>query len=262
MQRWIATTVSAILIIATTVNAAELSGSFVDDDGDVHEENIEAIAAIGVTRGCNPPANHHFCPDDSVTRGQMAAFLVRALGLPAASEDWFIDDQGSVFEADINALFEAGITRGCNPPDNDRYCPDEPVTRDQMAAFLQRAFGYAPPGSDSFVDDDGSLFEAQIEALAAAGVTRGCNPPDNDRYCPGEPVTRSQMASFLARALELDPIVPGVPEDPGDSVNCTTFETWREAQEWFDLYAPHYGDVAHLDGNGDGVACESLPGAP
>src|SRR5690606_39909954 len=132
--RWIATTVSAILILATTANAAALPGSFVHDDGDVHEENIEAIAAIGVTRGCNSSANHHFCPDDSVTRGQMAAFQVRALGLPAASEDWFIDDQGSVFEADINAVFEAGITRGCDPQANNRYCPHQSSTRHQVTA--------------------------------------------------------------------------------------------------------------------------------
>ncbi|MDH4307732.1 MAG: S-layer homology domain-containing protein [Acidimicrobiia bacterium] len=40
-----------------------------------------------------------------------------------------------------------------------------------------------------------------MAALAAAGVTRGCNPPVNDRFCPAEPVTRGQMAAFLHRAL-------------------------------------------------------------
>jgi hypothetical protein len=44
-----------------------------------------------------------------------------------------------VFAADIAALAQAGITRGCNPPTNDRYCPDDNVTRGQMAAFLTRA---------------------------------------------------------------------------------------------------------------------------
>ncbi|MFP3915514.1 MAG: S-layer homology domain-containing protein, partial [Actinomycetota bacterium] len=83
-----------------------------------------------------------FCPDDPVTRGQMAAFLVRALGYSAAGAgNLFGDDNGSVFEADIDRLATAGVTRGCNPPQNDRFCPDDPVTRGQMAAFLNRAMG-------------------------------------------------------------------------------------------------------------------------
>src|SRR5690554_4921780 len=68
----------------------------------------------------------------------MAAVLVRAFDLPAASEDPFVDTQESVFVDDIARLAAAGVTRGCNPPANDRYCPDDPVTRGQMAAFLHR----------------------------------------------------------------------------------------------------------------------------
>ena len=50
-----------------------------------------------------------------------------------------------------------------------------------------------------------------------------------------------------------------VPPDPGDSKNCSDFSTQGQAQEWFDTYFPHYGDVARLDRDGDGVVCESLP---
>jgi len=60
-------------------------GSFVDDDGNIHEGNIEAIAAEGITKGCNPLTNDRYCPDSSVTREQMAAFLVRALELRLSS---------------------------------------------------------------------------------------------------------------------------------------------------------------------------------
>jgi hypothetical protein len=52
--------------------------------------------------------------------------------------DAFGDDDGSIHEADIQALAATGITRGCAP---DLYCPDQSVTRAQMAAFLHRAFG-------------------------------------------------------------------------------------------------------------------------
>jgi hypothetical protein len=54
---------------------------FTDDNDSIFETDIEKLAAAGITAGCNPPANNHFCPDGRVTRGQMAAFLVRALGL-------------------------------------------------------------------------------------------------------------------------------------------------------------------------------------
>ncbi len=127
---------------STTTTAPSDSGTFVDDDGSVFEEDIEWLAASGVTRGCNPPVNDRFCPDDPVTRGQMAAFLTRALGYSdAGGGDLFVDDDDSVFEEDIDRLGTAGVTRGCNPPVNDRFCPDDPVTRGQMAAFLRRALG-------------------------------------------------------------------------------------------------------------------------
>src|SRR5690606_33562203 len=134
------------------------------------------------------------------------------LSLPASGVDHFVDDDASVFEGDIGALAEAGIARGCA---DDRFCPDEPVLRSQMAAFLTRAFEYPASAHDPFVDDDGSVFEDDIGALAAAGITSGCA---RDRFCPSRPVTRAEMASLLARALELP-----VPEVPGRPVVSLAF---------------------------------------
>ncbi len=126
--------------LSAGANAAELppGGTFLDDDFSAHEPAIEAIAAAGITKGCNPPLNNLFCPKDPVTRGQMAAFLVRALDLPPAASSPFLDSSG-VFQDAIDRLAAFGITKGCNPPANDRFCPDEAVTRGQMAAFLARA---------------------------------------------------------------------------------------------------------------------------
>ena len=172
----------------------------VEAHGFAHD--IAWLASTGITKGCNPPRNSRFCPDTFVTRGQMAAFLVRSLGLTERFDNPFIDDDDSVFEADIEKLAAAGITKGCNPPVNDRFCPDGTVTREQMAAFLVRALEYTDDGGgDLFVDDDDSIFEADIDRLGTAGVTRGCNPPTNDRFCPKGNVTRGQMAAFLHRAL-------------------------------------------------------------
>ena len=75
----------------------------------------------------------------------MATFLVNGYGWTQGSgDDLFVDDDTSVHETDIDVLGTAGVTLGCNPPINDRYCPDDPVTRGEMAAFLHRAA--ATPG--------------------------------------------------------------------------------------------------------------------
>ena len=185
-----------------TCDKGEPKDWFIDDNDSVFESDINWMAEEGITRGCNPPVNDRYCPDARVTRGQMAAFLVRALGLTERLDNPFTDDDGSIFEGDIERLAAAGITRGCNPPANTRFCPDANVTREQMAAFLVRALGYTDNGGgDLFTDDDGSVFEGDIDRLGTAGVTRGCNPPANTRFCPGSNVTRGQMAAFLHRAL-------------------------------------------------------------
>jgi len=182
-------------------------GIFRDDDGNIHEQSIEVIAAAGITRGCNPPYNDDYCPLRSVSRGEMAALLVRALGLTDdGGRDWFVDDDESIFEGDINRLAAAGITKGCDPPVNNNFCPDASITRGEMAAFLVRAFGLTDDGGrDWFVDDDESVFEGDINRLAAAGITKGCNPPVNDRFCLDRTLPRDETASFLFRSLPLLP---------------------------------------------------------
>lgn len=175
-------------------------GRFADDDTSVFQSDIDWIAGVGITRGCNPPFEDHFCPESQITRGQMAAFLVRALDLePGASV--FADTSESEFEAEIGALAAAGITRGCDPPANTRFCPNDRVTRGQMAAFLNRALDLVAADA-SFSDTVGSVFASDIAALAAADITRGCDPPANTRFCPNDRVNRGQMAAFLHRALD------------------------------------------------------------
>ncbi len=106
---------------------------FDDDDGNIHEGAINRLAAAGITGGCDV---REYCPKASVKRDQMASFLVRAFKLPLTATDFFGDDEGNLHENQINALANSGITGGCGP---GRYCPTNPVTRGQMAAFLHRA---------------------------------------------------------------------------------------------------------------------------
>jgi len=228
LSRW---TLSFLLLAAALVAlpattpgaiADELppGGTFVDDNDSIHEGSIEAIAAIGVTLGCNPPVNDRYCPDQAVTRGEMATFLTRALNLGEASVEPFSDITGSVHAPAINAIAAAGITRGCNPPANTEFCPDRIVTRQEMASMLRRAFDMPSVSAGPFTDLGSSVHAGDINALAASGITLGCNPPDNTDFCPTDPVTREQMATLLARSLDLDPIEP--PDAPFHLISSFT----------------------------------------
>jgi hypothetical protein len=176
-------------------------GYFRDDETSVHEDDIDKLFEAGITKGCNPPLNDEYCPQREITRGEMAAFLRRNLELPDVENDYFADDDASIFNADINSLAEAGIAFGCSETE---YCPDVPLLRDELAELFVRAYGYDnPDGVDFFTDDNGNRYEASINALANHGITKGCNPPDNDNYCPERSLTRAEMASFFVRALGL-----------------------------------------------------------
>ena len=171
---------------------------FSDDDGNVHEAAIEAIATAGITWGCRLRL---YCPAEEVTRGQFASLLARAFPdlVPGDAVDYFSDDDGSVHETAINALTAAGITTGCGP---GSFCPAEEVTRGQFASLLARALpGLGPDDEDHFSDDDNSVHETAINALTAAGITTGCGPGS---FCPADPIRRDQMATMLTRALRLE----------------------------------------------------------
>jgi len=100
----------------------------------------------------------------------------------------------------IEALARAGITAGCG---GNNYCPLDPVTRAQMAVFLERGMrgsGYSPPSAtgNTFLDVGAGDFAASfIEQLFLDGITSGCG---NNNYCANATVTRDQMAVFLLRA--------------------------------------------------------------
>jgi hypothetical protein len=202
--------VAAWLFAAAAQASAALppGGTFMDDNGSPFEGAIEAVAAAGITKGCDPGTNVLFCPRTTVTRAQMAAFLVRALGLTRTGGSDFVDVSGT-FAVDVDKLATAGITTGCNPPANDRFCPTGPVTRGQMAAFLVRGLKLTKTSGISFSDvPPGHPFRLEIDKLATAGITSGCG---GGRFCPAGLVSRGQMAAFLQRALGLTPTTPPDP---------------------------------------------------
>jgi len=190
----------AAVRVSPYVIGVRYQGPFLDISGNIFEEAINWMAQEAITVGCNPPSNTNYCPGDRVTRGEMAVFISRVMALPAPTADHFDDDAGRFYEGAANRLYEAGITLGCNPPANTRYCGEQFVPREQMAALLTRALALPAASKDYFVDDNASQFQNAINRIAESGITVGCNPPANDRYCPRDHVTRGQMAAFFKRA--------------------------------------------------------------
>jgi RHS repeat-associated protein len=166
---------------------------------------IGKLSGRGITVGCSttPPL---YCPDQPVTREQMAAFIMRALGEfnpPTPPTQRFADvPPGNPFYAFIDRLAALGITVGCG---GENYCPTAAVTREQMAAFMIRALGeFNPPTPPTQRFDDvppSNPFYPFIDRMAVLGITLGCSasPP---LYCPTQSVTRGQMAAFLIRAFD------------------------------------------------------------
>lgn len=163
---------------------------------------IGKLSAHGITVGCGGGA---FCPNNIVTRGEMAAFIIRALGdfnPPLPAQQRFLDvPPQNTFYRFIDELAVRQITVGCG---GGNYCVDAPVQRDQMAAFLIRALGEfnppMPPQQRFFDVTSSSPFYNFVDRLAVLQITNGCG---GGNYCPQDSVTRAQMAAFLVRAFNL-----------------------------------------------------------
>ncbi|HYI65762.1 MAG TPA: S-layer homology domain-containing protein [Candidatus Limnocylindrales bacterium] len=179
---------------------------FSDTAGHPFEAHIEWLRQAEITTGCG---GGRFCPDDLVTRDEMASFLVRAFELAPSATNAFTDDEGSTHEAAINSLAASGTTGGCAA---GLYCPRQVVTRGQMASFLARALDLPGATRDYFADDDRSARQTDINRLAESGITSGCS---QGRFCPEAGITRGQMAAFLHRALTA----------AGPPAACTLFPT-------------------------------------
>ena len=141
--------------------------------------------------------------DVSIIAADQTSFTIR---VSRRDSGRFIDDDGNLHEPAIETIASLGITIGCNPPDNDRYCPDSPVTRAEMAAFIVRAVdGGDPTGAYSgrFPDvPEEAWYALHVERLAVLGVTLGY---DDGTYRPNSIVTRAEMAAFMTRGF-VDPV--------------------------------------------------------
>ena len=186
------------------------TGSFSDDDGSVHESNIELIAEWEITLGCGI---NRFCPSRTVTRSQMAAFLYRAFTRLYGAPD--LERQEPVLLTDVTEaawyrpFAHWAVANEVIRTQGVRFDPFGPVTRADMADMLVGTFAHLEPSAELqglFSDTAGTRGTTirAMEGIYDAGVTSGC-ATEPLRYCPTEAVTREQMASFLVRAVRLAP---------------------------------------------------------
>ena len=217
------TVVVASAAVVSAPSAAAQQDRYPDVTGGVHKPAIDELGGTGMFDGtlCG---DGRFCPTDPIERSTMAVWLIRALTdadpPPVQEDSRFADVPADRWWAGhVELLAQIGVTAGCRTAPL-RYCPERPVTRAEMATFLARAFNLQPGQPAGFGDvDEGSTHAAGINAIAAAGITAGCGTAPL-RYCPERPVTRAEMATFLARAyvptIDLAGIEPVVTIDLGD----------------------------------------------
>lgn len=213
----------------TVYQAARFADVTYPPDPNSQAYNISRISARGVTIGCGDGSV--YCPAEYVTRRRMALFLARTLGfksVPAnpSSPDVNSDPSNptpvpnsSVF-ADISStdqdlpaidfIRRKGVTTGCAVSPL-RYCPDNVVSRAEMAVFIIRAMGMVSaskptaPATPTFVDVPTTHWAYPfVEEMVRRGITSGCgiDPDGNRHFCPASGVDRQQMATFLARAFK------------------------------------------------------------
>ncbi len=192
-----------------------VGGSFPDVPADPFYPYIENIFHNGITGGGGCGVGL-YCGDDGVLRQQMAVFLVKASRgstfVPPPATGTVFDDvpADSPFAPWIEELARAGITGGCSappPPALPSFCPTATVNRQQMAAFLGKAYygsSFSGWNCVGMFDDVpcSNLFAPYIEYLAGTQIAAGCqaSPP---LYCPTNPTLRKQMAVFLVKTFGL-----------------------------------------------------------
>lgn len=168
---------------------------------------VDCIAHYGITAGTGPST---YSPAGVVPRWQMALFLVRTaerlnVPLPADTTSEFTDVTGldPAAQQAIARLARLGLTSGTSAT---TFSPFDPVARWQMAVFLTRLLARAgvalPDGSSQGFGDLAGLSPEAVKAvnqITQLGIARGTAP---GTFSPGTPVTRGDMAVFLARSLQ------------------------------------------------------------
>ena len=181
-----------------------LAGPYEDVAADrYYTDPIVELATRGVFEGTEC-GEGLFCPDSPILRWEMAVWMVRIVDgedpEPSGGTRFGDVAAGVWWASHTERMAELEITTGCG--DGTNFCPDEPISRSYMAAFLARAFDLSPGPHPGFYDVEADdWYHGEVVALARAGITQGCG---SGWFCAGDNTTRAQMAAFLHRAIHWD----------------------------------------------------------
>jgi hypothetical protein len=195
----------------------EAAGSHFGDLPD--DAPAASIAALAVDRGYIAPCQADpamFCPSCGITRRDAIALVVRAAGLDLSappSTPTFADVPADAPAfAEIEAAASAGLTTGCG---GGKLCPDDVVTRGEVASLIARARHWPSPAAPPALSDVPSdhAFYSEIEAVAGNCVASACA---EGAFCPDDPAVRSDAVMLVGAAFALSD--SGACTDP-DSVD-------------------------------------------
>ncbi|WP_158302129.1 InlB B-repeat-containing protein [Paenibacillus mesophilus] len=182
--------------------------AFADMGGHWAKADVELLASKLVVQGAT---DSMFIPDNSVTRAEFAALLVRALGLstggkPAGSR--FADVAPDAwYRSAVEAAEKAGLINGIT---RNHFAPDERITREQMALMFSRALVTAGKVADGAkarsqltrFGDRTTISPWAEDAVASALASGIMNGMDEGRIAPSDYATRAQAAVMLKRFLQ------------------------------------------------------------
>lgn len=197
-DQWFST---GLALVVTVLGIVAVGGSGEGDSNGPDMAVVDALEREGVLAGTACPGRG--CSNEPLPRWVMAVWVSRATGLvpePPEARSRFSDVASRGWWAPhIEQLAELGIVLGCGTSPA-RFCPNDAVTKGQMATTLARAFGLPPASPSPFVDIDHSAHATAIDALDAAGIGTGCGqqPP---RFCPDQAVTRNEGAALLHQVM-------------------------------------------------------------
>lgn len=193
-NRIITCLLALLLLFSIPVQQANAALAF-KDVGETYSKVINEFVDLGIVGGYE---DQTFRPNNNVTRGQAAIMLARALKLDTNNvgdvQYKDIDKDYPAFK-EIAAVTKAGIMSG----NKNKFEPNKPLTRAQMATILTKAFELKGKGSSSFKDVPKDHYAySVIDALYSNEITTGY---ENDTFRPTKPVTRAHFVLFLSRAL-------------------------------------------------------------
>jgi|GEM_PF-4128553 len=200
--------------LTVTASPASAAAGFGDVGPDVfYTEAVQWMVDNDITTGTGPGC---FSPDDTVTRGQAAAFMWRMEGRPVAAAHSFVDISASWQDDAVSWMAANAITTGTTPL---TYSPDDPVTRGQLAALMWRLAENPAAPPHRFGDVTASWQHGAVAWMASTGITTGTSATT---FSPDAPVTRGQLATFFWRykgepTVNVDNSSPPCGNQPGPS---------------------------------------------